>query len=165
MSVIDDLGSLKPSTAAWLVKMNILNYLRGVELAYRRLGDEDGSVFLGFVAGVLPIRKAEEFKHLKPTNSPDYRGMIAMTLDDIGFRDHDQRDAIMELLTGVTRAEEAEAYRQHRISQGDSWLRSLREGRVPSDGTRPHPVGPAVAPQHHVLVPVHAVSSNPPDPA
>lgn len=129
MSVIDDLKALTPDTAAWLVKMNILNYLRGVELAYRRLGDEDGSMFLGFVAGVLPIQQAADYRHLPPSNSKDYRGMIAMALDDLGFRDHDQRDAVMELLTGVTRAEEAEAYRLHRISQGDSWLR--KEGEKP----------------------------------
>lgn len=122
MSVIEDLKVLPLQTASWMVKVSILHYLTGTELAYRRLGDDDGSEFRSFVGSTLPIRKAADYRHMKAYNSPDYRGMIAVAMDDLGFRSNDQRDAIMELLTGVSRAQEEEAFRRHRISQGDSWL-------------------------------------------
>jgi hypothetical protein len=124
---MSNLQALPAPQLAWVVKISILQYLRGLETAYRFLGD-NGSVFHDFVAQTLPIHKAEDYRWRGPSNSPDYRGMIAMAMDDLGLRDHQQRDQIMELLTGVTREEEeAEAFRLHRISQGDWWLRKLTD--------------------------------------
>lgn len=124
MSIAEDLKALPLETASWMVKVSILQYLTGVELAYRRL-DDDGSEFRLFVGiNGLPIRKASDYRYMGAYNSPDYRGMIAVALDDLGFRDPDQRDAVMEFLTGSSRVQEEEAYRRHRISQGDSWLES-----------------------------------------
>lgn len=120
MSVVKALKNLDISTAAWIVKHAIYSHLKGAERALRNLGD-DGSEFRLFADG-LAKTTAAEFKTAEPHNTRDYRGMICVVMDDLGFVDPVQRDEILEVLTGVSRDQEEEAFRQHRISQGDWWL-------------------------------------------
>lgn len=105
MSVLTDMKGMGPETEVWMVRTAIFYYFRGAELALRRLGDADHSEFRSFAYGYLDIRRADEIPAAPPSNAPDYRGLICCVMDDLGIRDRDQRDRILDALTGVKRQE------------------------------------------------------------
>lgn len=122
MSVVQDMNMVSIDTCVYLVKTAIANYLRGIEIAYRHMGD-DGQEFRRFVDHYLVIQKADDYiRGNIVSNSPDFRGLVAVVMDDLGMRDYDRRDMVMQALTGVTREEQEEQHIRHRISQGDHWL-------------------------------------------
>ena len=106
-----------------IVKNHVQYYLMGMENALTWLGDSDHSTFAKFAKDDLGIsvERAKHFRHLQTNRNTvkDYRGLLCMIMDDLGLRDHDKRDSILECLTGQSREDIFEAERLHRISQGD----------------------------------------------
>lgn len=128
MNIRQEFSKLEPDLVVWLVRSGILQYLRGLEVALSRMGDHDHSAFRDMVRGYMDIRKSDEYRlNMLISNAPDYRGLICVVMDDMGISDHDLRDHILAKLTGVSREEEQETYRLHRISQGDFWLKKEGE--------------------------------------
>lgn len=128
MNITQEFLKLEPDFVVWLVRSGILQYLRGLEVALSRMGDRDHSTFRDMARGYMDIQKSDDYRlNTLISNAPDYRGLICVVMDDMGISDHGLRDYVLTKLTGVSREEEQEAYRLHRISQGDFWRKKEGE--------------------------------------
>jgi hypothetical protein len=128
MRGLDDLDA---AFLTLVVKNHVLYYLKGAELAlYELSNDFDRAAFQRFAreCGHETLKRASDYKNSKHNNVvKDFRGLLCMIMDDLGIRNYDKRDAVIENLTGKSRMDILEEERQHRISQGDHWLKKEGE--------------------------------------